>query len=53
MKKQELIDLIKKLPDDIEVFNYTSALDDDCKMMDIRISLEPREKEFYDWYFGM
>lgn len=53
MSKQELINLIQKLPNDIEVFNYTNTSDDENKIMDIRISLEPRDKEFYDWYFGM
>lgn len=53
MTKQELINLITKLPDDIDVFNYTNDFEVANKMIDIRISLEPKRKEFYDIYFGM
>lgn len=53
MTKKELINLIMNLPEDIDVFNYTNDFEVANKMMDIRISLEPKRKEFYDMYFGM
>ena len=50
MNKQELIELIQSLPDGIEVFVAKEGQFDD---LDIRIFKVPKEKKFYDWYFGM
>ena len=52
MSKQELIKLIYNLPDNINIINYTSEEDIKLKIMDIRIFLEPKSEEFYNWYFG-
>ncbi len=53
MTKQELINLIERLPDNIEIFNNTTELDDEFKVMDIRIFLTPQDEIFYKWYFGI
>ena len=50
MSKQELIELIQSLPEDIDIFVAKEGQFDD---LDIRIFKAPKEKRFYDWYFGM
>jgi hypothetical protein len=50
MTKQELIKRIEELPDDLEAFESKDGIYDD---IDFRIFIRPKEKEFYDFYFGM
>lgn len=49
MTKQELIEKIEELPDDIQVFIAPEGKFDD---IDIRIFTTPKDKEFINWYFG-
>lgn len=48
--KEHLIEFIKSLPDDIQVFK---ACKDDHDVIDIKIMVEPKTKDFLNWYFGM
>jgi hypothetical protein len=50
MTKKELIERIEEMPDDLEAFEAKESVYDD---IDIRIFTKPKEKPFYDWYFGM
>jgi hypothetical protein len=47
--KEKLIERIKELPDDIQVFTAEKGQYDD---VDIRIFTKPKDKSFIDWYFG-
>jgi hypothetical protein len=49
MTKQELIEKIAEMPDDIQVFCSEGKFDD----IDIRVFTKPKEKEFLEWYFGL
>ena len=52
MNKRQLIKFIKKLPNDIDVF---IAIDNkNCyDIIDIKIFTEPKDKKYYEMYFGM
>lgn len=50
MTKAELIEILKDMPEDIDIFVAKEGQFDD---LDIRIFKVPKEKRFYDWYFGM
>jgi len=50
ISKKELIEKIEEMPDDLEAFISKDGVYDD---IDIRIFIRPKEKEFYDFYFGM
>ena len=47
--KEKLIDRIKDLPDDIQVFVNDKM---PCDAIDIRIFTKPKDGEFIKWYFG-
>ena len=49
MTKQELIELIQELPDDLQAFGGEQGQYDD---RDITIFTKPKDKEFLEWYFG-
>ena len=49
MNKEELIEFVKTLPDDIQVFTTDK---DNYGCVDVRIFTEPKSEEFYDWYFA-
>lgn len=50
LTKQELLHLIAKMPDDIDVF---VDVDGYYGEVDIRIFTESKDSDFYDWYFGV
>lgn len=50
MLKEELIQKIKEMPDDIDYFISSVGEYDD---VDIRIFLKPKDDSFYEFYFGM
>lgn len=48
MDKQELIEKIKDLPEDIQVYIHEGNYDD----LDVRIFIKPKDQAFRKWYFG-
>lgn len=48
--KEILIEFIKALPDDIQVFKTPK---DDHQIIDIKIMTEPKTAAFLNWYFGI
>lgn len=48
MDKQELIEKIQEMPDDIQIFVAPMEYD----AIDIRIFTAHKEPEFLSWYFG-
>ena len=47
--KQELIDYVKSLPEDLEWCRHNMKYD----AVDVRIFANPKDNEFYEWYFGV
>ena len=50
MSKTEMIEMIKSLPDDIDVFMNMGKTYGE---LDFRVFITPRDKEFYSYYFGL
>lgn len=48
--KEELLDMINKLPDDFEWF---STKEDANNCINVKIFTENKDSAFYDWYFGL
>ena len=48
MTKQELLEKVEELPDDIQVFLCEMQFD----AIDIRVFTKPKDKEVIEWYFG-
>jgi len=47
--KESLIEYITSLPDDIDIFRTAEGHYND---VDIKIFIEPKTEEFYQFYFG-
>lgn len=50
INKENLIQLIKELPDEIQIYRTEK---DNYGCIDVKIFTEQKDKEFFDWYFGM
>ena len=50
LTKQGLLYLIAQMPNDIDIF---TEINGDYGEIDLKIFLEPKSKEFYEWYFGL
>lgn len=50
MTKQEFINFINTLPDDMDVF-ISEDEDEDFKIYDFKVFTEPQSMDFYEEYF--
>jgi hypothetical protein len=47
--KDDLLEMIRLMPDNIEAFNTDVGEHDDITF---KIFLKPKSEEFYEWYFS-
>jgi hypothetical protein len=48
--KYDLLEMIRLMPDDIEVFSTKAGVYNEINVI---IFLKPKDEEFYEWYFGI